>query len=613
MKHINRLLILLLFFNLIILDNRIVAKNKTSKITPIQNKQLNQAKALTKNGSDEKAIQIYYSLYSTSPYIRQALLPLKQLLKKKNDIKTLQKVADIYLKYYNNSLKSKIEIIDILIWINDSDLDEILDRLSDNKLEYKKIKSVVSILINNQKQPQAINLINKIRIQRKEDFYSYELGSYYALNFSVEESINEFLLHLRHNPKKYNIIKNRILSFPDMAQLNNTIELILDNDSSRESKLILSDIKFKNGDFQNAYELVKKYYINENELIIFADNLVNNKQYELSQVIINDILSITSNKQIINKAIIILANLFEQMTLSNEYYLPLSNSIKKNQLLDSPFIKVDPNKIEFLENAINIYDSLRISTNDVKSIYKLADIKYKILGDIDESNKLYNDILKNKNSTPEFISNASLQIIDLMIIKGNIALAKETLKKFQDQINSYELYTIKYLQILFYLKEWEEFNELSNSFLKKDLKNNNSYNDILKMTSNNLLFDKDYQKMNLYSQSLLKIFQNKRTEAINILESIQNQQDSELSNKIRYELSILNLYQGDVIKSINIIDTINMSSAYIESASLLKAEIYDYIIDNKSKAVDTYLYILDNFQNSIYYESIRLRLRELTS
>ena len=62
MKHINRLLILLLFFNLIILDNRIVAKNKSSKITPIQNKQLNQAKALTKNGSDEKAIQIYYEL-----------------------------------------------------------------------------------------------------------------------------------------------------------------------------------------------------------------------------------------------------------------------------------------------------------------------------------------------------------------------------------------------------------------------------------------------------------------------------------------------------------------------------------------------------------------------
>ena len=398
-----------------------------------------------------------------------------------------------------------------------------------------------------------------------------------------------------------------------MVQLNNKIELILENDSSRESKLILSDIKFKSGDFQNAYELIKKYYSNENELITFAENLVSNKQYELSQITLNDILNTTSNKQIINKAIILLANLFEKMVVSNEYYLPLSNSINNNQLLDSPFIKVNPNKIQFLENAINIYDSLRINMNDFKSIYKLAEIKYKILGDIDGSNILYNEILKNNKSTPEFISNASIQIIDLMIIKGNITLAKETLKKFQKEINSYELYTMKSLQILFYLNEWDEFNELSSTFLKKDLKEKNSYNDILKMTSNNLLFEKDYKNLNLYSESLLKIFQNKRTEAINILDSIQAQQNNELSNKIRYELAILNLHQGNIAKSIDILDNIDVNTAYIESASLLKAEIYDYIIDDKSKAVDTYLYILDNFPDSIYYESIRIRLRELTS
>ena len=491
MKYLNKLLILLLSFNLVISESRIVAKNENHKTTSAQNKKLNQAKAFTKNGLDEKAIEVYYNLYIENPTMREALIPLKQLLKKKKDIKTLQKVANIYLKRYKNSLKSKIDIIDILIWIDYPEWKNILNNLPANKkFEDKRIKSVIAILINNQKQSEAISLINSTRIQRKEDFYSYELGSYYALNFSIEESVNEFLLHLKYNPKKYRIIKNRILSFPDMVQLNNKIESILENDSSRESKLILSDIKFKSGDFQNAYELVKKYYSDENELITFAENLVSNKQYELSQITLNDILNTTSNKQIINKAIILLANLFEKMMVSNEYYLPLSNSINNNQLLDSPFIKVNPNKIQFLENAINIYDSLRINMNDFKSIYKLAEIKYKILGDIDGSNILYNEILKNNKSTPEFISNASIQIIDLMIIKGNITLAKETLEKFQKQINSYELYTMKYLQILFYLNDWDAFNELSSTFLKKDFKDKNSYNDILKMTSNNLLFEK---------------------------------------------------------------------------------------------------------------------------
>ena len=60
-------------------------------------------------------------------------------------------------------------------------------------------------------------------------------------------------------------------------------------------------------------------------------------------------------------------------------------------------------------------------------------------------------------------------------------------------------------------------------------------------------------------------------------------------------------------------DAINFESAYIESAYLTKAEIYDYILNDKSRAVDIYLYILDTFPNSIHYESIRVRLRELTS
>ena len=54
-------------------------------------------------------------------------------------------------------------------------------------------------------------------------------------------------------------------------------------------------------------------------------------------------------------------------------------------------------------------------------------------------------------------------------------------------------------------------------------------------------------------------------------------------------------------------------SAYIESALLLKAEIYDYILNDISKAVNVYLYFLDKFPDSIHYDTIRLRLRGLTS
>ena len=72
MKHLNKLLILLLSFNLVISESRIVAKNENHKTTSAQNKKLNQAKALTKNGLDEKAIEVYYNLYIENPTMREA-------------------------------------------------------------------------------------------------------------------------------------------------------------------------------------------------------------------------------------------------------------------------------------------------------------------------------------------------------------------------------------------------------------------------------------------------------------------------------------------------------------------------------------------------------------
>ena len=66
-------------------------------------------------------------------------------------------------------------------------------------------------------------------------------------------------------------------------------------------------------------------------------------------------------------------------------------------------------------------------------------------------------------------------------------------------------------------------------------------------------------------------------------------------------------------KSIEIVSSINQDSPYEESALILEAEIYDYILYDKSKAVEIYLLFLDMFPDSIHYDTIRLRLRSLAS
>ena len=607
MNLISKIIITILLFNFLF------SKIEAHRISPEENKKIKQARALSKNGLYTESSNIYFNLFKENPSSNQILKPLKEILKKNNDVNRLKDVSNIYLKHFNNSHNAKIEILDILIWIDDDKWKEILYSIADKKnIPDKKIKTTLNVLLNNNKINELEKTLQLLRKQKSQDYYSYEMGNYYAMNFSIEESLEEYLLHLKYNPKKYFVIRNRILAFPEFEQLNDKIQTILEDNSSIQSKIILSDLKFREKKFSDSYELIRKYSKNENDLIDFSENLIDNNEYQLAQTVINDILNTSKNKLVIQKAIIILADLFKSTAQTNSLNLKLSNSINHIELLDSPFIKINSEKINLLQNAINIYDSLRINTKDIKATYELAEIKYKILGDLDGANQLYYEVINNRSAS-DFKTKSIVGIIDVLISKGNLDLAHKKLIEFKNEFKNKELYSVKYMQILFYLNKWDEFKTFSTSFLKKDIKENKYYNDALKISSYLLLFSDDVQNLNKYAKSHFKNFQNKRIESIEILNSINTLSNIQIKNKIDYDLCILYLKQGNYKQAIDILDAINFESAYIESAYLTKAEIYDYILNDKSRAVDIYLYILDTFPNSIHYESIRVRLRELTS
>ena len=608
MNQISKIIIIVL------LSNLLFSRVQAHRISPEENKKIRQARSLSNNGLYNEASNIYFNLFKENPSSIQILKPLKEILKKNNDINRLKDVSNIYLKHFNDSYNAKLEILDILILINYEKWEDILYSIVNKKnIQDKKIKTTLNILLNSNKISELKKTLQLLRNQKSKDYFSYEMGNFYAMNFSIEEALNEYLLHLEYNPRKYHVIRNRILAFPEFEQLNNKIQMILENNSSNQSKIILSDLKFREGEFIESYELLKKYSNNENDLIDFSENLIDNNEYQLAQVAINNILNTSNDKVIIQRAIIILAGLFQNTAQSSSLNLKLSNSINHHELLDSPFIKINSEKINQLQNAINIYDSLRINIKDIKSTYKLAEIKYKILGDLDGANKLYYEVVNNSKVSSDYKAKSIVGIIDVLISKGNLDLAQKKLIEFKNEFENIDLYSIKYIQILFYLNNWEEFKTFTASFLKKNIKENKYYNDALKISSYLLLFNQNEKDLNKYAKSHFKNFQNKRIESIEFLNSIDKSKDIQINNKIKYELSILHLKQGNYNQAIEILDTIDSNSAYIESAYLIKAELYDYILNDKTKAVDFYLYILDTFPNSIHYEPIRVRLRELTS
>ena len=452
----NRIISIIIFFSFTF------SESIKYRLTPQQNQKIRQAKTLQRNGLNEDAKNIYFDLFNESPFLKEAFYPLKKILKNEEDFKTLEKIYPLYLESNNNSISSKIDVIDILIWIKNEKWKSItIDIINNQSAKEKNLKSLFNILLKNNKNIELEKYLSDIRKNKDVDFFSYELGMHYAMEIEVEKSINEFLLHLDHNKSswKYNIVRNKILSFPDINNINKKIESILINHKSDNAKLILADVAFKNKNFVLSYELLKKYSNNENKLLEFIDSLIKNKEYELAQNIINDIINSDYSSDIIQGSIIKLAEIYEILLKKQEFNLPISSSIYKNQILDSPFIKINNQNSLLLENAITIYDSLMTNNKNLKSIYNLAQIKYKILGDLDSSYKLFNNVISNSKITDELHSKAIIEMINIMISKGELLKAKTVLKKSREKIELIDLFLIKEIQILFYLNEWEELND----------------------------------------------------------------------------------------------------------------------------------------------------------
>ena len=606
----NRIICIIIFFSFTF------SESIKYRLTPQQNQKIRQAKTLQRNGLNKEAKNIYFDLFNENPFLKEAFYPLKKILKNEEDFKTLEKIYPLYLESNNNSISSKIDVIDILIWIKNEKWKSItIDIINDQSSKEKNLKSLFNILLKNSKNIELEKYLSDIRKNKDVDFFSYELGMHYAMEIEVEKSINEFLLHLDHNKSswKYNIVRNKILSFPDINNINKKIESILINHKSDNAKLILADVAFKNKNFVLSYELLKKHSNDENKLLEFIDSLIKNKEYELAQNIINDIINSDYNSKIVQGSIIKLAEIYEILLKKHEFNLPISSSVYKNQILDSPFIKINNKNSLLLESAITIYDSLMTNNKNLKSIYNLAQIKYKILGDLDSSYKLFNNVIYNSKITDELHSKAIIEMINIMISKGELLKAKAVLKKSREKIELIDLFLIKEIQILFYLNEWEELNDKIDFFLKSDYQNIVYYNDVLKLKSYLAIFESDKEQLKNYTKAQMKKFQNKRYDAIRLINQLSESNNLNIASNMKYEHAHLLVKQNNFQGALDVLDTISSDNYNIETSILYKAEIYDFILNDTSNAVDLYLFLLENFPDNIYYDSIRLRLREITS
>ena len=609
-NHIIKYFIISFCISICIPQN-VSAVNSTETIISIkQRNMLKQAKALESSGLADEAILAYKNIFDQFPYFREVFLSLKYIYIKNNNINEALELAQRYIEAKKFSNTSKMDAFEIYVFSNNSYQKEIITSIVASKAEnFNNIKKILSILLQYDKESEAVVIINKIR-KNKKSFYTLELGTYFSLKLDIDKSLNEYLIYLEYQPKNIKVITQRIMFLSNnISSINNIINTLSKSDLT-EAKIIHSKLEFKLNNFDRSYEIIKEIENNGIYKIDLVNDLIKVDDFELSQKIIEDILNSKVDKKILNQAIFQLASLYEkQITLKSDAF-PISNQIFRNQILDSPFIKLNSDYSNLLNKAINIYDSLSTYNKDYKSRFQLAEIKYKIIGDLDGAKNIYSDIYK-KFPSVEYKKKALSNLIDINLSKGDIQSSFNIIDSLYglnlpDEIR--DLLDLKKIQLYYYTMNRDSVIQGCNNNLKKIQRDNSLYNDILDISSSFSFYSDEELKK--FIEAKFKIMQNKRSQAIEILKSIEN--NNKIYDLANLESAYLEVLQENYLNAINNINNIDSTlSNYKENRLLLKAEIYDYGLNDISSAVDLYLNFLDLFPSSIFYDLIRIRLREL--
>jgi len=591
-----------------------IKKNQNNKEFELE---LRQGQTLERNGMPDDAERIYRNVLNKDPGYTRAFTKLRSLLKNQNRFEELVKLADQYVVARPKEYMVLIDQIEIYIWAEDDRWNAIAQKvLHSNLKNTHTLKSLISKIISNGFVDDALTFIEVIRTKNKQpEFYALELGTYFRMRMAFDKSLENYLLYLEHNPKNYQMVSSRIMSFPADEFVVVKLRGILQNSTVAGSKLLLSDLEFRAGNFNVSYTLLKVHYTKPAQLLQFAQHATNAKAFNIALTVYTDIIESDHKNDIIRTAIYGMAQTLETQSIKTETLLPLSRFFDGNEFFESPYYSVEESLLPSLWKAVSIYDSLRIKDGNLDATFRLAEIKFRAMNDLDGAFALYERVAQ-KAPKKDIRFLAALRIIDINLAKGNTEKALAQINSFKRNFKRGDeklILKIKESQINFYAGEFKSAGDSLIQVLKDLPRDAPRYNDLLDVQSIILAFTDEDESFAKFSQIQLLVRQNKRTHALEILSTQMNVQNNFIKDISLYQMAYLYVLQHEFELASQKLILVSGETIFSEMSLILHAEILDFMIGDVGAAIDIYLQFLEIYPLSIYYDDIRIRLRELAS
>ncbi len=494
--------------------------------------------------------------------------------------------------------------------------DEGLEKLPPDPMKYRIISDYV---LERRDFDKAIEILKKGEDEGNDPvIFSYQLADLYAMTMRFTEAAEEYASILQKNPEQITNVQNKMFNYINKTDaLKKTIEVFENkSDDNQSISYLLARFYVENKDYQKAFDLYLKIDKQKNkqgsDLINLAEMLYKDGNYETAAEYFKEIIDKFSDSPLISKAKLGYAKTLEAGIEQNtgDNWKPYHN-----------FNSGDPGKINDVIKAyndlINQYPNSQVA---FESYLRIGELKLFNQGDLAGAKDYFDKIINNSNTL--FEPFAELDAGKIELIKGNIDIAAQYFQRVVSEVNAPDDLKdgSKYLlaRIDFYKGNFKE----AKNQLAQILSNlsDNYANDAIELS---LLLNTtitDSSELVRFADAEFLADQKKFSDAAEKYQIVsQNPKAFMLHSIAEFREAQMELAAGNNDKSIEMLQKIvseGDTNIYADKALYLMGRIYEFGLNDSSKAIEKYEELLAKYPNSLYLDDARdeiIKLRNKAS
>ncbi len=480
---------------------------------------------------------------------------------------------------------------------------------------------VANSLLENRLLEKAADVYRRGRKETGDpNLYILELAQLLSVTMDYAGATSEFLRYLEQTPTQLGYVQSRMSQFTGKAEARDAaIEVVLSAQKRSDDQSLhrlLGWLLLEGKRFDEAFDVYKKIDKTSKahgaEIYSFAERAYKEGAYAIAAKAYQEAIDLPMAAQRLPYAKFGYALAMKELSVQSDTLndvAPVSGSVPES---NSRFATA----IDYFRKIIAEYPNSEFAA---RSYYQIGSIQMEKYFDLDGALASFQSVEKFLPPNNPVQLDVALKIGEVLIAKGDTAKATE---RFRKVIAVQNATPDQQDEATYRLAELAYFG--GNVKEAITLLDNISTNVKADFTNDAILLRSFLQENSLTAEAPLKEFaradflarQKKHTEAVSVLQNVIDKNPRALFvddglMKIASWLTRAKLYADALATYDKLLTKFKESSIALDKAQFSVAELYDYRMTNKAKAIASYEKLLADYPQSLLIDKARKRIREL--